>query len=89
MKHLKFYLKYYKYYYDLEIEYTPDYVFEEKRQQRLKFNYDSSEVFRNDKDKEFSHVFIRGRDGKRYYKKRSMMSIKEKRQFVADYLSRE
>lgn len=89
MKHLKFFIKYYKYYYDLEIAYVPDWIFDEKRQQRLRFNYNNREVFHNDQDKEISHVCLWDKNGKKYYKKMSMMSTKEKRQFVADFLSGE
>jgi hypothetical protein len=89
MKHLKFFIKYYKYYYDLEIAYVPDWIFDEKRQQRLRFNYNNREVFHNDQDKEISHVCLWDKNGKKYYKKMSMMSVKEKRQFVADFLSGE
>ena len=89
MKHLKFFIKYYKYYYDLEIAYVPDWIFDEKRQQRLRFNYNNREVFHNDQDKEISHVCLWDKNGKKYYKKMSLMSTKEKRQFVADFLSGE
>lgn len=89
MKHLKFFIKYYKYYYDMEIAYVPDWIFDEKRQQRLRFNYNNREVFHNDQDKEISHVCLWDKNGKKYYKKMSMMSTKEKRQFVADFLSGE
>lgn len=90
MKHIKFYLKYYKYYYGLEIAYTPDWIFDSKRQDRLKFNYNNPEVFHNDRDKEYGYVcLISSKEGEKYYKKMSMMSQKEKRQFVADYLSGE
>lgn len=89
MKHLKFFIKYYKYYYDMEIAYAPDWIFDEKRQQRLRFNYNNREVFHNDQDKEISHVCLWDKNGKKYYKKMSMMSTKEKRQFVADFLSGE
>lgn len=89
MEHLNFYLKYYKYYFDGEIAYTPDYLFEENRQKRLKFNYDSPEVFHNDKDKEFDYVCLWSVDKKKWYKKMSLMSVSEKRQFIADFLSGE
>lgn len=67
----------------------PDWIFDEKRQQRLRFNYNNREVFHNDQDKEISHVCLWDKNGKKYYKKMSMMSIEEKRQFVADFLSGE
>ena len=87
MKHLQFYLKYYKYYYDMEIAYTPDWIFDNKRQQRLHFKYDDPQVFHNDKDKEHKYVCLLSKEGKKYYKKISLMSVKEKRQFIADFLS--
>lgn len=89
MKHLQFFLKYYKYYYDMEIAYTPDWIFDSKRQQRLHFRYDSQEVFHNDDDKNFSHICLMSKAGKKYYKQMTMMSHKEKRQFIADFLSGE
>lgn len=89
MKHLRFFLKYYKYYHEGEVAYTPDWIFEEKRQKRLHFNYEDPEVFHNDKYKNFSHVCLWSKDGSKYYKKISMMSKKEKMQFIKDYLSGE
>lgn len=87
MKHLQFFLKYYKYYYDGEIAYIPEWVFDSKRQQRLKHNYENLEVFHNDDGKNFDQVCLMSKAGKKYYKKMSLMSHKEKRRFIADYLS--
>lgn len=87
MKHINFYIKYYKYYYNMEIAYAPDWIFDEKRQQRLKFNHNNSRVFHNDRDKEYRYVCLMSKEGEKYYKEMSMMSTKEKRQFVADFLS--
>jgi hypothetical protein len=89
MRHLKFFIKYYKDYYDGERAYVPDWVFDEKRQQRLGHNYENAEIFHNDSDKNFDHICLMSKAGKKYYKKMTMMSRKEKRQFVADYLSGE
>lgn len=89
MKHINFYIKYYKYYYNMEIAYTPDWIFDEKRQQRLHFNYNNREVFHNDRGKEYRYVCLMSKEGEKYYKEMSMMSTKEKRQFVADFLSGE
>ena len=86
MKHIKFYIKYYKYYYNLEISYMPDWIFDNKRQKRIR---NRPEVFHNDTDKEYDYVCLMSKEGKKYYKKMSMMSDKEKRQFVADFLSGE
>lgn len=89
MEHLQFFIKYYKYYYDFEIAYTPDYVLDPKRQQRLHFKYDDPAVFHNDDGKNFDHICLMSKSGKKYYKKMSMMSIREKRIFIKDYLSGE
>lgn len=73
----------------MEIAYTPDWIFDEKRQQRLKFNYNNSRVFHNDSGKEYRYVCLMSKEGEKYYKEMSMMSTEEKRQFVADFLSGE
>ncbi len=89
MKHLQFFLKYYKYYHDLEIAYTPDWIFDKKRQQRLHLKYDDITVFHNDEGKNFDQICLMSKSGKKYYKKMSMMSNKEKMRFIADFLSEE
>lgn len=87
MKHIEFFIKYYKFYYDIEIAYAPKWIFDKKRQENLKHNYENIEIFHNDKNKEFNYVCLFDKNNKKYYKKISLMSVKEKRQFIADYLS--
>ena len=89
MEHLQFFIKYYKYYYDFEIAYIPDWIFGSERQKRLHFNYDDPAVFHNDEGKNFDQICLTSKSGKKYYKRMSMMSHKEKRRFVADFLSGE
>ena len=70
----------------MEIAYTPDWIFEKERQKRI---HNSPNVFHNDTGKDFDQICLLSKSGKKYYKKMSMMSHKEKRQFIADFLSGE
>lgn len=67
----------------------PDWILSKERQQRLHLKYDNALVFHNDDGKNFDQICLLSKSGKKYYKKMSMMSHKEKRQFIADFLSGE